>query len=570
MSLEKNQVQKILEERPRRKQIESAVRHQNRLKLHSETQIENARSNPAFDELFAWIKSYLTDDKYQRFIQLLRFPVVSLEITQDIFTEYQRVFDGQNPFFNYEFSNPDLSQEFVDYLRNELNDKHFFKTIGFEQLKYSINSVLVVDIPTEQTGSTPNPYYYFVDVSNIIDIHSDKNGTVEHIIFTINKDTIAVYDDESYRIYKTDGNQIVGDAVVDQLHGLGYCPASYFWDKNLNANNTIEKKSPLTDVLATLDRYLAFDTFKEYADLYGTFPIISAYEELCNFEGCQDGYIKNEYTIWENGVEVIKTNQVKCQACENRVEMGPGTFYEVPAPQSSEDPNLSDPVKITTPDTKSLEYVKNKINEYAEKIRSVTIGTTASVLDNQSVNEKQVFGSFESRRNVLLIIASSLEKINKFANDTVARLKYGDQFLSSVVFYGDEFFLKSVRDLMEEYKEAKLNGEPDEEIDQIYRQILETKYKGNDDRIKRAWTLYNLNPEPHKTVAESKQLLTDGAMTSDEFVIKSRFSNFIARFERENTNIIDFGRDLDFDKKIDNITQILNSYIIKPKTDEAE
>ena len=110
-----------MEERPKRKQLENAVRHQNRLKLHSETQIENARSNPAFDELFAWIKSYLTDDKYQRFIQLLRFPVVSLEITQDIFTEYQRVFDGQNPFFNYEFSNPDLSQEFVDYLRNELN-----------------------------------------------------------------------------------------------------------------------------------------------------------------------------------------------------------------------------------------------------------------------------------------------------------------------------------------------------------------------------------------------------------------------------------------------------------------
>ena len=141
--------------------------------------------------------------------------------------------------------------------------------------------------------------------------------------------------------------------------------------------------------------------------------------------------------------------------------------------------------------------------------------------------------------------------------------------MSSVVFYGDEFFLKSVRDLLEEYKDAKLNGEPDEEIDQIYRQILETKYKGNDDRIKRAWTLYNLNPEPHKTVNESKQLLTDGAMTSDEFVIKARFSNYIARFERENTNIIDFGRDLDFDKKIDNITEILKSYIIKTETNEA-
>ena len=78
-----------------------------------------------------------------------------------------------------------------------------------------------------------------------------------------------------------------------------------------------------------------------------------------------------------------------------------------------------------------------------------------------------------------------------------------------------------------------------------------------------------LQLEPHKTVNESKQLLTDGAMTSDEFVIKARFSNYIARFERENTNIIDFGRDLDFDKKIDNITEILKSYIIKTETNEA-
>ena len=562
MSLEKSQVQNLLEKRPQRNLLENAVRHQNRLKLHSETQIESARHNPAFDELFGWIKSYLTEDKFNRFIQLLRFPVVSLEITQDIFTEYQRIFDGQNPFFNYEFTNPDLSREFAEYLRKGLSDKEFFKTIGFEQLKYSINSVLVVDIPTEQIGSTPDPYYYFVDASSIIDVDSDKNGTIDHIIFTVNKDTIAVYDKESYKIYKTKGNKIVGDAIIDQPHSLGYCPASYFWNKNLNSNNTIEKKSPLTDVLGTLDKYLAFDTFKEYADLYGTFPIISAYEELCNFEGCQDGFISSEYSIIENGTEVMKTRQTKCQVCSNRVEMGPGSFYEVPAPQSNDHPNLSNPVTITTPDTKSLEYIKNKINEYADKVRSVTIGTTASVLDNQSVNEKQVFGSFESRRNVLLIIASSIETIHKFANDTVARLKYGDQFLSSVVFYGDEFFLKSVNDLMFEYKEAKLNGEPDEEVDQIYRQILETKYKGNDDRIQRAWTLYNLNPEPHKTVTESKQLLSDGAMTFEEFTVKARFSNYIARFERENTNVVDFGRDLEFDKKIDNITQILNSYIV--------
>ena len=113
---------------------------------------------------------------------------------------------------------------------------------------------------------------------------------------------------------------------------------------------------------------------------------------------------------------------------------------------------------------------------------------------------------------------------------------------------------------MEEYKLAKESGEPDEEIDQIYRQILVTKYKGNDDRIERAWILYNLNPEPHKTVDQSRTLVTDGAMSQTDFVIKSRFNNFVARFEREETNVLDFGRELQFDDKINRINEILISY----------
>lgn len=114
---------------------------------------------------------------------------------------------------------------------------------------------------------------------------------------------------------------------------------------------------------------------------------------------------------------------------------------------------------------------------------------------------------------------------------------------------------------MAEYEQAKKNGEPDEEIDQIYRQILVTKYKGNDDRIERAWILYNLNPEPHKTVAECRDMRNDGTMDNRDFAVKSRFNNFIARFEREQSNVIDFGRELDFDVKIDRINEILTSYI---------
>ena len=308
------------------------------------------------------------------------------------------------------------------------------------------------------------------------------------------------------------------------------------------------------------------DTFKEYADLYGTFPIITTFEELCNFEGCDNGFISSDYTIFENGQETIKTKQTKCPSCSDREEIGPGTIFEIPAPQTSDDPVLSNPVSIITPDTKSLEYIKQKLIEYADGIREVTIGTRGRVLDNNQVNETQVFGSFESRQNILLQIASSFEAVHKFANDTVARLMFGDSFISSVVFYGDQFFLKSVTDLMEEYKLAKQSGQPDEEIDQIYRQILVTKYKGNDDRIERAWILYNLNPEPHKTVDQSRLLVSDGVLDKPDFVIKARFSNFVARFEREQTNVLDFGRELKFDDKINRINEILLSYAVIDET----
>jgi len=558
MQLSKNQVQNLLKKRPKRQLLQNAERHQNRLKLHGETEIESIRTNPAYIELLSWVESFLTRDKYNRFCQLLRLPVVSLEITQDIYQEYFRIFEGQNPFFNYEFSNPDNSDAFKSYLKNGLGDFNFFKTIGFEQLKYSINSILVVDMPSDGDGE---PYYYFIDVSKVIDVKSDKNGTIHHLIFEVDSETVAVYDSESYRIYKVDGAKTVGEPVVENLHGLGYCPASYFWNKNLKGSNTIEKKSPVTDVLGRLDKYLVEDTFKEYADLYGTFPIITTYEELCNFEGCDNGFISEDFTYIENGVETIKTRKTKCPSCSESEEIGPGTIFEIPAPQTNDDPNLSNPVSVISPDTKSLEYIKLKLSEYADKIREVTIGTRGRVLDEKQVNETQVFGSFESRQNILLSIASSFEAIHKFANDTVARLMFGDSFLSSTVYYGDQFFLKSVDNLQAEYAQAKTSGEPDEEIDQIYRQILATKYKGNDERIERAWILYNLNPEPHKTVAQSRELVNFGAMEQNDFVIKSRFNNFIARFEREQTNVLDFGRELDFDVKIATIYDILKTYI---------
>jgi hypothetical protein len=65
-------------------------------------------------------------------------------------------------------------------------------------------------------------------------------------------------------------------------------------------------------------------------------------------------------------------------------------------------------------------------------------------------------------------------------------------------------------------------------------------------------------------------LVDFGAMDQTDFVIKSRFNNFIARFEREQTNVLDFGRELDFDVKIATIYDILKTYITINNSENEE
>ena len=555
----------MLSKPPQKGTISEAVKHENRLKLHSETEITEKSKNPAFADFLRWVKGLLPKDKFQRFEQLIKTPYSTLSITNEIWTELYRIFDGQNSFFGYDFTNTDLQEDYNKYLSEYLQDKSFFQTKGFQALKTGINSVLVVDVPSIQEGNRPQPFYYLVEVDDIEAVSVDiMTGEIDYIIFELEENEseclYGVYDNEFYRVVQKVDDVIT--LISESAHGLGYCPASFFWDKPLKSDCNILKKSPLTDSLSQLDKYLAQDTFKEHADLYSAYPIVVSMEKLCNYEGCEGGYIQEERRVYNEQIDDFDTSyhQIKCKVCETRELIGAGTNFEYPAPQTSDSPDLSDPVKIVSADVKPLEYLTAKLNAKAHQIKSEVIGGGSSLINDQAVNEMQVTGSFESRRNVLINIKSSFEKIHKFANDTVARLRYGTSFLGSTVFYGDDFYLKDYKVLQAEYKEAKENGEPDEELDSIYKQIIYTKYKGNNNKIKRAWILYNLNPMPHNSIEETISLKAQGVVTETDFVIKMRFNNFIARFEREQTNILFFGENMEFDKKIEEIQKQLAIY----------
>ena len=61
----------------------------------------------------------------------------------------------------------------------------------------------------------------------------------------------------------------------------------------------------------------------------------------------------------------------------------------------------------------------------------------------------------------------------------------------------------------------------------------------------------------HKEVLD---LFDKNLVSLDEVKVKINFNSFIDRFERENTDIVEFGKELSFDKKISILTQTLNDY----------
>lgn len=72
--------------------------------------------------------------------------------------------------------------------------------------------------------------------------------------------------------------------------------------------------------------------------------------------------------------------------------------------------------------------------------------------------------------------------------------------------------------------------------------------------------LNELEPYRHSTREEVMSLYEKGIISKEELRLKTDFSRFIRRFERENDNIIEFGANLSHYAKISTIYKTLLSY----------
>ena len=561
MALLREQIKEIVRKPEKTGIIRKAIKHQARLRFHTESYIDPMDISMPFTEFAEWVQKLIPKDKYRIFLSLFKFPTQNIELTGKIYGELERVFDGRNAAVTFQFLDPTLSDDWEAYRHDVLKEPEIWRSKGWDALRTAINCVMIIDLPTEQQGERPEPYFYFLGIESVIDFKA-KGEALEWIVFRQPGKRIAAFDDTFMRVFQLNEKGEIEELITEVQHGLGYCPAKFFWTTPLSQEQPDIKKSPLSPQLGNLDWLLFFRVSKRHLDLYAPYPIYSAYAADCNFRNnetgdyCDGGFLRNikgEYKIFRDGTVE------RCPVCSEKRIAGVGSFIEVPIPKDNR-PDLRDPVTITTIDRNSLDYNTEEEKRLADEIYSKITGTGGEVQQKESINEMQVTANFEDKKNVLLSLKTNFEKAQTFVDETICRLRYGESYLSSNINWGTEFYLYSTEDLQTIYNEAKKSGASEARLDMIADQIIATENRNNPLQKQRMFLLKQLEPYRHLTLSELQGLANRQLIDPIMMLIKINFATFVDRFERENINIMEFGSALPLDRKIDIINQKFIEY----------
>lgn len=563
MALDTKQIAARLKNQPKKGVISRALAHQNRVRFHAQTAL-TAQYTPSARDFFAFVSNILPADKFKIFKTLFRYPIKTNEVTAICFDKLSRIFDGRNPSFDYQFMNTELRDDWEWYRQEVLHEPEVWATVGWDFFKAEINSVLIVDLPTEQSADDkyPAPYFYWLTLDRVLDYDIDpKTGGMRHIIFTQGDKQLAVIDELSYRLYDYAKGGALGALIMERPHDLGYCPARFFWDEPISLREPDIKASPLTKELESLDWFLFYHISKRHLDLFGAYPIISGYAPNCDYENengdfCDGGYLRNKAHAYLHDSAGLP---MRCPKCGNKRIAGAGSFVEVPIPVDGQ-PDLRNPVQMLKVDRESLDYNVAEEERLRADIITAVVGTDEDTTTREAINELQVSANFESQSTVITRLKKGFESAQQFVDMTVCRLRYGGDFLSARVNYGTEFFIYDLNSLRARYAAAKESGASEAELDALHTQILETEYRANPTQMQRMIILGDLEPYRHLSRAEVIELHDKGLISDAEVHMKLNFTDYVRRFERENANILEFGTEVPYDKKINTIKTTFQNY----------
>ncbi len=576
MKLSENQKIQIVKNPRNAQAIQKGRNHESRLRLFTECKFKDDLCNSqetAWSEFILFMQKAITDKKADRITDFIQYPLSSIGITESILNDLYRVFEAGNSYFEVETVKMSGGEE-MQALLVELDIVEWIKEVARGVLKNKPNTAIVID--KDLNGK---PYPIAVDNDRIIDVKlKDNYIDCEYIVFKhsevenggITERRFSVYDDETYSVVLEKGGVYTLEMSVE--HEIGYCPARMFINERLNRSNEFNRKAPLTVVLSKLQEWQYFDVYKFYIDHTAPFPTTEQLKAQCGSEHCNNGYIETENVYFEDNAKKSITNRSKCKACEelNTIALGGRVLI---SPTEDGEKTAAGVFKYISPETSNLEYIAQKLAAIEEYIIKKIVGVE-TIVTKEAVNEKQMDGAFESKTNVLLRVKNLLEDVYFWTVSTMGEAYIKGKPLRIHGDFGTEWYLSSEKDLQERFTNAKTGGLPRAELDMIYFQLLDTKYKTNPSIIQKMKLINSIDPTPYDTTEEKIKKFQNKIISLQEFIISERISTFVSQFEAEQGSIIKFGIKAKESDRRKTILEKFKSYadeIIKQTADnEAE
>jgi len=133
-----------------------------------ETQLTNATIGRYSDELakscfndenplMDWVRSMFQIKNYRQLSKWIRNPLPTVKLIQsDVVPELEKVFESQNPNFQYDFKTQEIKSDALEYYQKIRGDR-FYKEKFFNEYIYRYNSIQVTDLK-----ETNEPFWFFL------------------------------------------------------------------------------------------------------------------------------------------------------------------------------------------------------------------------------------------------------------------------------------------------------------------------------------------------------------------------------------------------------------------------
>lgn len=523
--------------------------------------------NLEYPKFFERMSSKIGTSKMERLKSFLNYPLPVVDISESMMKDLYKVFNAGNSFFDVN-TLKDKGDKFKGRLE-KLNLTNWVEKEGKKVLKSRPNSIVFID--KDEEGE---PKLITITTERLIDFElRDNDFEFEYLAFIHSKKKnednkeeirIAFVDDEFVNVYL----QAEGDLALETSikHNYEKVPARFFISEKLNEQNDLNRLAPLSTALPKLLEWQEFDIYKYYTDHYQPFPVTEQIRATCGLSNCHDGFLTLSRTVTgSDGHTEEKSYQEPCEHCKEANSIQIGSKLLIDPKSSKDDDTASGKFRMISPDVKNLEYIQKKLNDIEDGVVKRVCGVD-NLMSKDAVNEKQVKGSFESRTNVLLKLKGDFEELIKWIVLKISAFDTKEEYLDVSFSLGSEFYLVGENELQLKLKSAIDNNYPEGETNQIYFSLLETKYKGNNELIKRMRRIHLVDPLPFRTIQEKIDLLTNGIITKEEFVLSENLTSLMQEFE-ENQNITIFGDELTEAQAVVKLREALFE-IIKKRTNE--